>query len=140
MSSQTIVKATHFPSQLSPIAFLKCSCGYEGNIVLKNYTGEEDSSPDNCPNCGSPTVHQKHVKEVATTIHHFENGENETVTAKQEEKKAPKTEAAPVTKDEIVEAVMQHPIFDRLSKFMDEQDKKAATAGTSTGKDNTSNV
>lgn len=123
MAEKVIESALHHPYSLQAAVFLKCSCGYNGLAAVDTDAENEVAS---CPNCGSQTVHPKHVTEFPTTIHQFEDGTKETVVANAIEDKKPITPNVAPTAEEVVSMVLKHPVFDRLNKFMDAQDAKGA--------------
>lgn len=130
-----IVNATHFPISLAHLMHLKCSCGYDGTVAVDEDThdGADVDEVIACPNCASKTVHPKHVTDVATTVHEYQDGKKETLTAKEEEVKV-NTPVEVITVADVTKAVLASPIFTRLNSFLETQEhketaKKSSDAG-----------
>jgi hypothetical protein len=132
--NKELVQATHYPHKLMHVLFLACSCGFEGIVPVDEETvkGDEVDEVVHCPNCKSKTVHPKHLTETPTTDHHYSDGSKETLVASKEEVKQSIVPTATPTADDVARIVMQHPMFDRLNNFLNEQDKKKVSETNST--------
>lgn len=129
MSDRQLVSATHHPTQLMPVYYLSCSCGFEGTVnVSVESQGDDVVEKAKCPNCKSPTVHRDHVTKKATTIEHYSDNTHETKVAQDEVQVESKAVGAAASVDDVTKAVLAHPLFTRLASFMDEQDSKKAKA------------
>lgn len=122
-----IVNATHFPVSLAHLMHLKCSCGYDGPVEVDEDTHDAVDVEEvvECPNCHSKTVHYMHVTDVATTVHEYQDGTKETLTAKKEEVKV-NVPVEVVTVADVTKAVLASPIFARLNSFLETQEAKVA--------------